>query len=215
MMEKRILFLIPIILFGILIESPYSVVAQKIDNNLDEKVKNYLDKYRETWTSWNVPYEDGQILYNLIIKNNYTRALEIGTSTGHSGVWMAWALSKTGGKLITIEIDEVRHNEAVKNFEEAGVSEYVEAILGDAHTLVKNLEGPFDFVFSDADKGWYKQYFIDVDPKLVAGGCFTAHNVANAYGGVKEFLEYIKSQSTYQTIVDKSSRSGLSISYKK
>jgi len=54
-----------------------------------------------------------------------------------------------------------------------------------------------------------------VDPKLVAGGCFTAHNVANAYGGVKEFLEYIKSQSTYQTIVDKSSRSGLSISYKK
>ncbi len=214
-MEKRILYLIPIILTGVLIAGPTTIVAQKIDNNLDEKVKKYLDKYRETWTSWNVPYEDGQILYDLIIKNNYTRALEIGTSTGHSGVWMAWALSKTGGKLITIEIDEVRHNEAVKNFEEAGVSKYVEARLGDAHTLVKSLEGPFDFVFSDADKGWYKQYFIDVDPKLVAGGCFTAHNVANAYGGVKEFLEYVKSQPTYETIVDKSSRSGLSISYKK
>jgi len=51
-------------------------------------------------------------LYNLIIKNNYRRALEIGTSTGHSAIWMAWALSKTSrAKLITIEIDEGRHKQ--------------------------------------------------------------------------------------------------------
>ena len=50
------------------------------------------------------PGEDGPVLYDLIIKNTYTRALELGTSTGHSSIWFAWALSKTGGKLITIEL---------------------------------------------------------------------------------------------------------------
>ena len=73
----------------------------------------------------------------------------------------------------------------------------------------------FDFVFSDADKGWYTQYFKDVDPKLKVGGCFTAHNVANAYGGIKDFLDYVEGLDNYNTSIDKTSRSGVSISYKK
>jgi len=59
---------------------------------------------------------DGQLLHDLIVEHGYTRALEIGTSTGRSAIWMAWALSKTGGKLITIEIDERRYDEALANF---------------------------------------------------------------------------------------------------
>ena len=213
-MAKRKFFIPVLMVLGLFFAGPGFILAQQNENPVDEKVKAFLNRNKGSWTSWNVPYEDGQQLYDIIIRNNYKRALEIGTSTGHSGVWMAWALSKTGGKLITIEIDEVRHKEAMKNFEEAGVLEYVDARLADAHALVKQLPGPFDFVFSDADKGWYKQYFLDVDPKLVGGGCFTAHNVSNAYGGVKEFLDYVKSLKNYQTVVDKSSRSGLSISYK-
>ena len=60
----------------------------------------------------NVPAADGKLLYDIIIKNNYTKALEIGTSTGHASIWIAWALSKTRGKLITVEIDESRHKKA-------------------------------------------------------------------------------------------------------
>jgi predicted O-methyltransferase YrrM len=114
----------------------------------------------------NVPTNDAQLLYDLVIKGKYTSALEIGTSTGLSGIYIAWALSKTGGKLITIDIDEGRHKIALENFKKAGLSEYIDARLADAHSLVKELKGPFDFVFSDADKNWYKNYFIDVDPKL-------------------------------------------------
>ena len=87
-------------------------------------------------------------------EEQYTRALEIGTSTGHSGIWIAWALSKTGGKLITIEIDEGRHRQALANFEAAGLSKFIDARLGNAHEIVPALAGPFDFVFSDADKDW-------------------------------------------------------------
>jgi len=158
----------------LLIGTMTSVDAQetRASKELDAKVEKFLAENRGRWQDWNVPYEDGKVLYDLIIKNNYKSALEIGTSTGHSAIWMAWALSKTGGKLITIEIDEVRYKTALKNFKKAGVEEFIDARLGDAHQLVKDLRGPFDFVFSDADKEWYTQYFKDVEKKLAVGGCF-------------------------------------------
>lgn len=166
----------------------------------------------------NIPEADGKKMYDLIVDNGYTSALEIGTSTGHSGIWIAWALSKTGGKLVTLEIDRDRHETALKNFSEAGLSEYIDARLGDAHTMVPDLKGPFDFVFSDADKGWYKNYFIAVDPKLKPGGCFTAHNVSERNsrysGGQSDLLNYVRSLDNYETSVF-SSGGGLMISYKK
>ncbi len=187
----------------------------------DEKIKKFLSDHSRSWYDMNIPAADGQLLYDIIIKNNYKSALEIGTSTGHSGIWIAWALSKTGGKLITIDIDEERHNRALENFKQAGLSEYIDARLADAHQLVKELKGPFDFVFSDADKDWYKNYFIDVDPKLKTGGCFTAHNISDrgrggfgGYGGQGGFLDYIRSLKNYETTVN-SSGGGVSISYKK
>jgi caffeoyl-CoA O-methyltransferase len=151
----------------------------------------------------------------LIVRNKYTRALEIGTSSGHSAIWIAWALSKTGGKLITIEIDEDLRQKALRNFKAAGLESIIDARLADAHQLVRELEGPFDFVFLDADKEWYTQYFKDLDPKLVSGGCFTAHNVRNSFAGIKEFLDHVRNRLDYQTSIDRSSSSGISISYKK
>ena len=195
--------------------TPVSAQSQQTSRALDAKVEKFLNENRGHWHDWNVPYEDGKVLFNVIIKNNYTRALEIGTSTGHSSIWIAWALSKTGGKLITIEIDEGRYKTALKNFKKAGVEGLIDARLADAHQLVKELKGPFDFVFSDADKEWYAQYFKDLEPKLVVGGCFTAHNVTDGFGGIKEFLNYIKGLPNYQTTIDHSSSSGISISYKK
>jgi len=197
---------------------PSSAQTAKSNPSLDEKVKRFLNNHSRQWYDMNVPSVDGQLLYDLIIKGNFKSALEIGTSTGHSGIWIAWALSKTGGKLITIEIDESRHRRALENFKEAGLSEYIDARLADAHSLVKELKGPFDFVFSDADKDWYKNYFIDIDPKLKAGGCFTAHNVSDrgrgGYGGQEAFLSYVRSLPNYETTVN-SAGGGVSISYKK
>ena len=198
---------------------------------LDKKVAAFLEKHRYEWHDLNVPERDGQFLYDLILKNKYTKALEIGTSTGHSAIWIAWALSKTGGKLITIEIDEDVYNRAVANFREAGLSEYIDARLANAHDLVKKLDGPFDFVFCDADKEWYTQYFIDVAPRIAAGGCFTAHNIPSGrrehggwfggrhggggQAGTREFVDYLKSRSDFETTIEGEITSGISVSYKK
>jgi caffeoyl-CoA O-methyltransferase len=185
--------------------------------SLDEKVKAFLDGHRGQWHDLNVPENDGRILYDLVIKGHYKRALEIGTSTGHSGIWIAWALSKTGGKLITVEIDEGRHREAVANFAAAGLSDYIDARLADAHELVPALKGPFDFVFCDADKDWYKNYFVALLPKLEAGGCFAAHNVSEGRGvwGTAEFLEYVRTLPFMETSLAPGSTAGISISYKR
>jgi caffeoyl-CoA O-methyltransferase len=213
---KTALFLY-LLFLGIL--TPSGMNSQSVTENpaLDEKVNKFLSDNSHNWFDMNVPASDGQLLYNLIVSRNYKSALEIGTSTGHSGIWIAWALSKTGGKLITIEIDESRYRTALENFRKAGLSQYIDARLADAHSLVKELKGPFDFVFSDADKSWYKNYFIDVEPKLVAGGCFTAHNVFPADRGNPDgqarFLEYVMNLKNYQTSVDITG-AGLSISYK-
>ena len=190
------------------------------DQSIDEKVITFLEGNRYRWRDMNVPESDGKILYDLIMRNNYRDALEIGTSTGHSAIWMAWALSKTGGKLITIEIDEYRYREALANFEEVGLSDFIDARLADAHELVRDLDGPFDFVFCDADKGWYKNYFMDVYPKLKIGGCYTAHNISDGWRcrgggrGASAFLEYVKGLDDMETTLD-SSGAGISISYKR
>ncbi len=195
-----------------------AAISKEPDKNkiLDEKVGKFLESHKDQWVDWNVSEVDGKVLYDFIIRNNYTKALDIGTSTGHSAIWIAWALSKTGGKLITIEIHEGRHKKALVNFKEAGLSEYIDTRLADAHELVKELEGPFDFIFSDADKAWYKNYFVALEPKLEVGGCFTAHNVTwISSRGIKEFLDYVLSLPNFETKIDRSSQQGVSISCKK
>jgi len=207
------LFVIVTILF---FESSVSAQESTDHKALDEKVRQFFENKGTAWHDMNVPESDGKILYDLIIKNNYTRALEIGTSTGHSGIWIAWALSKTGGKLITIEINEGRHKQAVENFKKAGLETFIDARHADAHELVAELEGPFDFVFSDADKDWYTRYLKLLLPKLEDGGCFTAHNVSNSsMSGIREFLDYLDGLPDMETTIDRSSGSGISISYKK
>lgn len=205
-----------IFIIGIIILSSVSCSSQQTgQTDLDKKVETFFQKHGG-WYDMNVPTSDGQLLYRLIMENNYQQVLEIGTSTGHSAIWMAWALSKTGGKLITIDIDKTRHQEALENFKEAGVDHLIDARLADAHELVPELEGPFDFVFSDADKGWYQNYFEAVEPKLKVGGCYATHNVSDrgGRGNNYAYLQFLLGLENFETTVDNSG-GGMAISYKK
>ncbi len=198
---------------------------------LDARVGQFLQRHRGSWYDMNVPEADGRALYDIILKNGYKDALEIGTSTGYSTIWIAWALAKTGGKVITVEIDKQRYEEARAHFREAGLEKYIDARLGDAHEIVPALDGPFDFVFCDADKNWYNNYLSATVEKLKVGGCFAAHNVSDGsqwgYGGRggrrggfggrgDGFLEFARSFSYLETeVLDIPGSGGLSVSYKK
>ena len=111
--------------------------------------------------------------------------------------------------MTTVEIDKGRHEIARKNFKKAGVESYIDARLADAHDLVPVLKGPFDFVFCDADKDWYLQYFKDLRPKIRLNGCFTAHNVLwSNDGDIKKFLDYVKQDPQFRTTIERGSGEG-------
>lgn len=240
--QLQYLFVIACLVF-VVASSISQAEDQKPPNteNIDKQVQQFLDSHRRVWQMENVPEVDGKALHDIIIEHGYKNALEIGTSTGHSSIWIAWALSKTGGKLITIELDQYKRDQALAYFKKAGVAEYIDSRLADAHELVPKLEGPFDFVFCDADKDWYKNYLKEVEPKLSVGGCFAAHNVTevgNIGGGgrgrggfrgsfgrgfgvgggywVGDFLEYVRSFPNLETnVIEPQGSHGLSLSYKK
>jgi predicted O-methyltransferase YrrM len=184
---------------------------------LDDRVRQFLVSQRDQWREENVTEADGKLLYDLILKRGYTRALEIGTSTGHSGIWEAWALSKTGGSLVTIEIEEFRHLAAARNFKASGLDGLIDARLGDARKLIAELEGPFDFIFIDADKNWTLNYFRALIPKLAPGGCFAVHNVSSLgyMKGIRDFLESVRGLDFMETTIDAAASGGLSLSFKK
>jgi len=189
------------------------------DEALDSRVQAFLDSRAREWRDMNVPMTDGRILHNIIVENGFTRGYEIGTSTGHSTIWIAWALAKTGGRLTTVEIDERRYAQARRNVAEAGLSDYVEFILGNAHEIVPAAEGPYDFVFSDADKDWYINYFDAMYPKLTDDACFVAHNVEESLlrflgGWEAEYLSHVREVSDMETTVHPDGRNGVAMTCK-
>src|SRR5437899_1141395 len=97
-----------------------------------------------------VPPEDGRALRLLTEAVGAKTVVEIGTSTGYSGLWLCLALQKTGGRLITFEIDPGRAATARKNFQQAGVAERATVVEGDTHEKIAALAAPLDVVFIDA-----------------------------------------------------------------
>lgn len=178
----------------------------------DQKVLPMLKHLSYRHGGMNVPASDGRLLYDLIIKNGYKRGLEIGTSNGYSGLWLGLAFQKTGGKLITIEIEPRRAKEARENFKKAGLSAVIDPRINDALKEIPEIEGDFDFVFIDAWKPDYFEYYKLLRPRIKPGGAITAHNVINSKWSMKDFLDAVNEDPEIETKIIKSSRSGVSIS---
>lgn len=127
--------------------------------------------------------EEAAFLHVLIAASGAQRAVEIGTHGGYSGSWIARALPEDG-RLTTIELLPERAELAMEGFRRAGVEEKIDLRVGDASEVLPGLsdEGPFDFVFIDADKEGYPVYLDWALENLASGGLVTAHN-AFAFGG--------------------------------
>jgi len=101
--------------------------------------------------------------------------LEIGTFTGYSAICLAQGM-QTGSILTTIDCNPEMEDFAKPYFEEAGLSDKVNMVVGDASKIIAKLQGPFDLVFIDADKENYVNYFKLVLPKVAPGGYIMADN---------------------------------------
>lgn len=151
---------------------------------------------------WSVPRKDGELLHFLVKAARARSVLEVGTSHGFSAIWMGLALEETGGRLTTIEIDSARHDLARRNVTEAGLSSRITLVLGDAHAEVTSLDGPFDFVFLDADKEGQVDYFQKLYPrKLVPGGILAAHNAIRQAGSMRDYLALVRTHPDFDTVI--------------
>jgi len=143
---------------------------KKVLATLDDIVRNHRDFL-------SVPMQDGRMLRLLAEAVDAKNVVEIGTSTGYSGLWFCLALQDTGGRLTTFEIDHGRATMAREHFQQAGVEKLVTVIEGDAHDKIAALKGPIDVVFIDADKEGYVDYLNKLLPLVRPGGLILAHNV--------------------------------------
>lgn len=158
----------------------------------------------------NVPASDGRMLRLLAESTGAKHVVEIGTSTGLSGLWFLMALEKTGGRLTTFELDPQRAAAARRHFDRAGVGKLVTIVEGDAHKNVASLKGPIDVVFIDADKEGYLDYLDKLLPLVRAGGLILAHNTDM----VPQYMDRVFSAPELDTVVY-GGGNGLAITLKK
>jgi caffeoyl-CoA O-methyltransferase len=147
----------------------------------EKKILAVLEQARNAGEVYlQVPVESGRVLRLVTEAVGARNVVEIGTSTGYSGLWFCLALQKTGGRLTTFEIDRGRAAMARKHFEQAGVEEMVTVVEGDAHQTIRRLKEPVDVLFLDADKDGYLDYYNRLAPLVRPGGLILADNVAMA-----------------------------------
>ncbi len=178
-----------------------------------EKVFKELEVTQKQF--WNVARETGNFLNMLIKMNKVQNALEIGTSNGYSGIWLALGLKETGGRLTTIEFYEKRRSVALENFKRCGLEDIITSKVGDACTILEYLKKDeiFDFVFIDASKPQYLDYFNLIKPHLKRGGIICADNVISHAQKVQPFIDAVYNDKDFQTEI-LPLPAGLSVSFR-
>ena len=173
-------------------------------NNDTQKVLLELEKTRKEF--WNIDRNTANFLNMLIKIHNSKNVLEIGTSNGYSGIWLADALRHTGGKLTTIEFWDKRRPVAMDNFKKCGLDDIIDARIGSALLILDEMRSEvehgrgelFDLVFVDANKLEYIEYFHRIDPLLKSGGIIAADNTISHAKKVEPYLKALLEHPSYQ-----------------
>lgn len=143
----------------------------------EKRILAAIDKARQGERYANVSTADGRLLRQLAESIGARRIVELGTSTGESGLWFSLALRKTGGKLYTHDIDPGRIAVARENFQQGGVEDLIVITEGDAHQTAVRNHDPIDLLFIDAEKPGYDAYLKELLPYVRPGGLIVAHNM--------------------------------------
>lgn len=152
---------------------------------------------------WNVDRQSANFL-NLMVKTVGAKsALEIGTSNGYSAIWIAKALLETKGKLTTLEFWEKRSNLAIENFKKTGVNDIITVVTGDAVQILADMKEEnkykFDFIFVDANKAEYIDYYRSFDSMLDVGGIIIADNILSHYKKTENYVKTLMNNENYQS----------------
>ena len=193
------------------------MINEKIQNVLSrlEKDIDYENSHRSEVPSeerLNCISKNIGMFYNIMLKSiNAKKVLEIGMSVGYSGLWFADAVmssTQSDGQIITIDREKFKIDKATQNFDEAGVSSLIKIKEGEARKIlheVKNEFGEnyFDFIFIDADKESYIEYFDLCLPLVRKGGIIGADNILfpeRFNQMMTDYLSHVRNNANVQSV---------------
>jgi len=192
------------------------MVNEKIQNILSrlEKDIDYEEMHRDEIPSekrLNCISKNIGTFYNILLKSiNAKKILEIGMSVGYSGLWFADAImaNTRDGQIITIDREQFKIDSATRNFEEAGISSLIKIKEGEARKILREIkeefgENYFDFIFIDADKESYIEYFDLCLPLVRKGGIIGADNILfpeRFNEMMADYLSHVRSNPNVQSV---------------
>ena len=142
--------------------------------------------------------ETAELLAVLVRAAGAQRVLEAGTSIGYSTIWLADAVEATGGRLVSVEIDEERSQTARANLERVGLTADLR-VEDAAQTLATSDEASWDLIFLDAERPAYAGYWPDVLRSLAPGGLVAVDNVISHADQVQELLALMAAEPAVTT----------------
>ena len=193
------------------------MINEKIQSILSrlEKDIDYENKHLDEISSekrLNCISKNIGMFYNIMLKSiNAKNILEIGTSIGYSGLWFADAVlsnTQSEGQIITIDRVKFKIDNAIQNFKEAEVSSLIKIKEGEARKILREIkeefsENYFDFIFIDADKESYIEYFDLCLPLVKKGGIIGADNILfpeRFNQLMTDYVSYVRKKSNVQSV---------------
>jgi predicted O-methyltransferase YrrM len=170
-----------------------------------------LAKFRESFIEsfprigMNSTPGDAKFLRIMIESAKLKKGVEVGSATGYGAIVMGVAFEKNGGQLTTVDIDPDMVKAARQNIAKMKLENTVNAEEGDALEILPKLEGPFDFVYIDAAKSDYLNYFKALEPKLIPGAVVIADNVIRSASAMQDFLQFIANSPDYHSVTIRAS----------
>ncbi|WP_167145797.1 O-methyltransferase [Actinomyces sp. ZJ308] len=149
----------------------------------------------------NVDQATAELMHLLIRSLRPSSVLEIGTSNGCSTIWLADGLDDRA-RMVSVESDQRRHGEAIDNLAAARLDDRVDLVLGDARqVLEKTRSQSVDFVFLDADRRAYADYWPDLLRILRPGGLLAVDNCISHAAEVAEFISLVRETPGTETVL--------------
>ncbi len=161
-----------------------------------EKVRGFMEGLEDAWS---LPEESARFVHASVLACRSKHCVEIGTSYGHSGLWIGAAAAVNGGHLITLEKEQRKADIANGFFRDAGLEGVITCKVGIAADIISNLSGPVDWVLNDADKENCIRYVELLHPRMPVGGVALTDNVNSNEVVSGQFIPWIRANENFIT----------------
>ncbi|HTK05464.1 MAG TPA: class I SAM-dependent methyltransferase [Candidatus Eisenbacteria bacterium] len=151
----------------------------------------------------------GDALERFVQERAPRTAVEVGVMSGYSTIRIARNLGE-GARVIGIEISEELARQAEKNIERAGLADRCEVRRGDAHDVLRDLQGEVDLVFLDAERGQYLNYLRALEPKLAPGAIVVANGATHQR--MERYLDHVRMSGRYESTFEAIDDDGIEVS---